>query len=66
MDYFVVFIMLWLIILKCNACTDPESLVRGGPTLQMFFFYFVFLVDEGREDPRTNISGLSSAPAKPH
>ena len=38
------------------TCVDPESFVRGGPTLTMFF-----LVDEGREDPSTTISGPSSA-----
>ena len=31
-----------------QSCTDPESLVRGGPTLTGFF-----LVDEEREDPNT-------------
>ena len=29
-------------------CADPESFVRGGPTLTTFFFYFFLLVDEGR------------------
>ena len=33
------------------ACADPESFVRGGPTLTNVFF------DEGREDPITTISG---------
>ena len=33
----------------------------GGPNLTMFFFCFVFLVDEGREDSNTTISGPSSA-----
>ena len=42
------------------SCTDPESFVREGPTLTSFFL-FVFLVDEGREDPNTSISGPSSA-----
>ena len=23
-----------------RACVDPESLVRGGPTLTSFFFFF--------------------------
>ena len=35
---------------------DPESFVRGGPTLTIFI-----LVDEGREDPSSTISGPSSA-----
>ena len=34
-----------------NPCADPESFVRVGPTF--------FLVDEGREDPNTTISGPS-------
>ena len=40
---------------------DPESFVRGGPHLIMFFFCFVFLVDEGLEDPNTAINGPTSA-----
>ena len=39
-----------------TSCADPESFVRGGPTRTR-----VFLVDEGREDPNTTISGPSSA-----
>ena len=39
-----------------QACADPESFVRGGPTLTLFF-----LVDEERKDPNTTISGQSSA-----
>ena len=42
------------------ACADPESFLgvffRRGPILTTFF-----LVDEGREDPNTTISGPSSA-----
>ena len=38
------------------SCGDPESFVRGGPTLTTSF-----LVDEWREDPSTTISGPSSA-----
>ena len=26
---------------------DPESFVRGGPTLTIFFSLFLFLLDEG-------------------
>ena len=37
------------------SCADPESFVRGGPTLTMF------LVNKGRKDPNTTISGPSSA-----
>ena len=45
------------------TCADPESFVRGGPTLTFFFFllFFFFLVDESREDPSTTISGPSEA-----
>ena len=28
-------------------CADPESFVRGGPTLTKFLFIYLF--DEGRE-----------------
>ena len=38
------------------SCADPESFVRGGPNLITFF-----LVDEGIEDPNTDINGPSSA-----
>ena len=40
-----------------HTCADPESFVRGGPTLTTFFQLF----DEGREDPNTTISRPSSA-----
>ena len=33
-----------------SMCVDPESFVRGGPTLTFFVF---FIVDEGRENPNT-------------
>ena len=42
------------------TCGDPESFFRGGPTLTIFFIYFL-LVEEGRGDPSTTISGPSSA-----
>ena len=38
-----------------------ESFVRGGPTLTIFIVVVFILVDEGREDPSTTISGPSSA-----
>ena len=38
-----------------KSCADPERFVRGGPTLTSC------LVDEGREDPNTTLSGPSSA-----
>ena len=39
---------------------DPETFVRGGPTLTTFFFVFV-LVDERRDDQNTTKSRPSSA-----
>ena len=41
-----------------TTCADPDSFVRGGPTLTTFCC--VFLVDEGRENPNTTISGSLS------
>ena len=35
------------------ACADPETFVRGGPTLT------TFLVDERRDDPNITKSGPS-------
>ena len=26
------------------SCADPESFVRGGPTLTTFFFFFAFCI----------------------
>ena len=43
--------------LHLQACADQESFFSeggGGPTL-------TFLIDEGKEDPNTTISGPSSA-----
>ena len=37
-----------------NPCADPESFVRGAPTL-------TFFVNEGGDDPNTSKSGSSSA-----
>ena len=54
----------WFIsLLVCCSCPDPESYVRGGPTLTTFFF----LVDEGREDPNTtSMRAIIDPPAKRH
>ena len=41
-------------LIEVQPCADPESYVRGCPTL-------IFLVDEGREDQNTTIGGPSSA-----
>ena len=41
-----------------RTCADQESFVREGPTLTTIFIFI--LVDEGREDPSTTISGPSS------
>ena len=48
-----------VVLIFTLACADPESFVRGGPTLTTFF-----LVDEEREDPNAIISGPSSASSK--
>ena len=42
--------------IQYRSCADPESSVRGDPTLTTFF-----LLDEGREDPNTTLSGPSLA-----
>ena len=42
-------------LFEAHPCADPESNVRGGPTLTFF------LVDEGREDQNTTIGWPSSA-----
>ena len=44
-----------LVIFASQACADPEFCQRASN-----FDYF-FLVDEGREDPNTTISGPSLA-----
>ena len=44
-------------LFEVQTCVDPESYVRGGPTLTLTFF----LVDEGREDQNTTIGGPSLA-----
>ena len=38
-----------------HPCADPETFVRGGPTLTSF------LVDEKRDDPNTTKNGTSSS-----
>ena len=38
-----------------TSCGDPESFVRGGPTLTGFLLV-LFLVDERKKDPNTTIS----------
>ena len=49
-----------MLISEWASCADPGSFVRGSPTLTTFLL-FVFLVDEGRQDPNTTISGPSLA-----
>ena len=47
-----------------RSCADPESFVRGGPTLhlrQRFFSFFFCWWGERDEDPNVTKSGLSSA-----
>ena len=43
-------------LFEVQPCADPESYVRGGPTLTL-----IFVVDEGSEDQNTTIGGPSSA-----
>ena len=46
------------------ACAgDPERFAGGGPTMtiDVFFLFFCFLLDKGRKDPNTTISGPLSA-----
>ena len=43
-----------------NPCADPDFFRGGGGGAGSNFDY-VFLVDEGREDPNTTISGPLSA-----
>ena len=38
---------------------DPGKFARGGPSLTIFLSFF--LVDEGKKDQNTNISGPPSA-----
>ena len=38
-------------LFEVQPCADPESYVRGGPTLTFF------VVDEGREDQNITIGG---------
>ena len=40
------------------ACGDPESFVRGWSNSDSFF---LFLVDEGREDPKSDDGPLLDA-----
>ena len=51
-------------------CSDPESFVRGGPTLttSFFFFFFLFILffDEGRRDPNAVLAAINGATAKHH
>ena len=43
---------------RLSSCADPESFVRGGNNLT---FFFVFLIEEGIDEPYATISGRSSA-----
>ena len=55
------FISLYIGLLNSQSltCANQERFVRGGPNLTFSFKYI--LVDEGRGDPNTTISGPSSA-----
>ena len=39
----------------CKTYADPESFVRGGPTLTIFFVVVELIIEEW--DPNTTISG---------
>ena len=43
-----------------HACMDPESYVRGGPTLTTFFFSLMRGGGGGGKDPNTTFSGPST------
>ena len=49
-----------MIIFPWTPCADPESFVRGGPTLTVFVL-FCFVFYEGREDLNSTKRGPSSA-----
>ena len=49
----------WLSLHRSPMHAGIQKVLSGGPTLTSFFL--VFLVDEGREDPNTTISGPWSA-----
>ena len=48
------------------SCADPESFFRGGTTFFTFFFSFLFLVDEGREDPNQHYKWAIIGPPEKH
>ena len=41
------------------SCADPKNLVRGGPTLMVFFLREGGVVDESRDDQNTTKRGPS-------
>ena len=47
-----------------DPCADPESFVRGGPTLTMHFSFF--LVDEGRKDIKYHYKWAIIGPPAKH
>ena len=53
-------VLLIVHFLQCS-CADPESFVRGGPTLTTFFFLFFLRFDEGGRIQISLISGPSTA-----
>ena len=59
----IIAILIVFISVDMLICADPESFVRGGPTLKSdnVFFYFFSLIDEGRDDPNTTNCWQSSA-----
>ena len=51
--------MLRYMVCVCGQCANPESFVRGAPTLPTFVF--CFLDNDGSEDPNNTKIGPSSA-----
>ena len=51
-----------------NPCTDPESFVKGGPTLTTFcLFFFFFCTDEVRGGSKYHYKqAIIGPPAKHH
>ena len=41
------------IYLLADACVDPESFVRGGPTLMFFLFFLFFKLMKGGRIKKT-------------
>ena len=49
-----------------SSRADPESFVRGDPTLTTFFYCFFFLIDEGGGSMYHYKRAIIGPPAKRH